>query len=67
MMELYKLAESCNYSDMKAEMIRDRLVLGIRDIVLYRHLQLDALETAQKNPQERGNRRTVTGPKQAFI
>ena len=48
MMELYKLAESCNYSDMKAEMIRDRLVLGIRDIVLYRHLQLDSLEQPKK-------------------
>ena len=48
MMELYKLAESCNYSDMKAETIRDRLVLGIRDIVLYRHLQLDSLEQPKK-------------------
>ena len=33
-MELYKLAESWNYGDMKTEMIRDRLVVGIRDIVL---------------------------------
>ena len=66
-MELYKLAENCNYGDMKTEMIRDRLVVGIRDIVLSRHLQLDAdlsLETApKKNSPERGNRRTATGPK----
>ena len=41
-MELYKLAENCNYGDMKTEMIRDRLVVGIRDIVLSQHLQLDA-------------------------
>ena len=37
------------YGDMKTEMICDRLVVGIRDIVLSRHLQLDAdltLETA---------------------
>ena len=38
-MKLYKLAESCNYGDMKTEMIRDRLVVGI---VLSQHLQLDA-------------------------
>ena len=65
-MELYKLAESCNYGDMETEMIRDRLVVGKRDIVLFRHLQLDAdltLETAKKNLPERGNRRTATGPK----
>ena len=66
-MELYKLAENCNYGDMKTEMIRDRLVVGIRDTVLSRHLQLDAdltLETAKKkNPPERGNRRTATSPK----
>ena len=50
-MELYKLAENCNYGDMKTEMIRDRLVVGIRDIVLSRHLQLHAdltLQTAKK-------------------
>ena len=37
-MELYKLAENCNYGDMKTEMIRDRLVVGIKDTVLSRHL-----------------------------
>ena len=30
-LELYKLAESCEYREMRAEMIRDRLVVGIRD------------------------------------
>ena len=29
--ELYALAETCNYGEMKEEMIRDRLVVGIRD------------------------------------
>ena len=28
--ELYKLAEYCNYGEMRDEMIRDRLVVGIR-------------------------------------
>ena len=40
-MELYKLAESCNYADMTDEMIRDRLVVGIRDSALSQRLQLD--------------------------
>jgi len=36
---LYHLAETCNYWDMKAEMIRDRLVVGIRDQRLSQQLQ----------------------------
>ena len=30
-MELHKLTENCEYGDMKDELIRDRLVVGIRD------------------------------------
>ena len=30
-MELYRLAENCDYGPLKDEMIRDRLVVGIRD------------------------------------
>ncbi len=47
-MELYKLAKSCNYGDMKDEMIRDRLVVGIRDNALSKRLQLDAALTLDK-------------------
>ena len=50
-MELYKLAEDCEYGAMKEEMIRDRLVVGIRDTVLSERLQLDpklTLESAKK-------------------
>ena len=47
-MELYKLAESCNYGNMKDEMIRDRLVVGIRDNALSKRLQLDAALTLDK-------------------
>ena len=32
-MALYDLAEHCNYGDMRDEMIRDRLVVGIRDAI----------------------------------
>ena len=59
-MELYKLAKSCNYGEMKGEMkdemIRDRLVVGIRDNALSQRLQLDAdltLEKAKKMVRQR--------------
>ena len=40
-MELYNLVEYCNYGELKSEMIRDRLVVGILDKKLSEHLQLD--------------------------
>ena len=55
-MELYRLAESCNYGDFKDEMIRDRLVVGIRDAALSQQLQLDpelTLEKAKKKIRQR--------------
>ena len=48
---LYRLVESCNYAGLKEEMIRDRLVVGIRDKSLSEKLQMDAaltLEQAKK-------------------
>ena len=47
-MELYTLADNCNYGDLRDEMIRDRLVVGIRDAALSRQLQLDAELTLEK-------------------
>ena len=47
-MELYTLAEHCNYGDMTDEMIRDRLVVGIQDAALSQLLQLDAELTLEK-------------------
>ena len=41
-MELYRLAYSCNYGDLKDIMICNRLAVGIRDAVLSQQLQLDA-------------------------
>ena len=49
--ELYNLVEHRNYVDLKLEMIRDRLVVGILDKKLSEHLQLDpdlTLEVAKK-------------------
>ena len=53
---LYELAENCEYGALKSEMIRDRLVVGIRDSGLSERLQLDAdldLEKAKKSIRQR--------------
>ena len=47
-MELYTLADNCNYGDLRDEMIRDRLVVGISDAALSQQLQLDAELTLEK-------------------
>ena len=39
---LYTLAEHCNYGTLHDEMVRDRIVVGIRDSSLSEKLQLDA-------------------------
>ena len=45
---LYSLAEHCDYGDLKDEMIRDRIVVGIRDAQLSEKLQLDRQLTLEK-------------------
>ena len=40
-MALYDLAENCDYGNIREEMIRDQLVVGIRDSTLSKKLQLD--------------------------
>ena len=50
-MELYTLAENCNYGDLTSEMIRDRLVVGIQDETLSQKLQLDPALTLEKAKQ----------------
>ncbi len=55
-MELYRLAETCDYGDMKEQMLRDRLVVGIRDMKLSESLQMDAslkLEKAKKTIRQK--------------
>ena len=50
-MALYELAAHCNSGDFKEEMIRDRLVVRIRDSALSEKLQLDSsltLKSAEK-------------------
>ena len=50
-MELYNLAANCNYGEMEQEMIRDRLVVGIRDRNLSKTLQLDPKLTLEREGQ----------------
>ena len=45
---LYTLVEHCEYGDMKEELLRDRLVIGVRDTALSDKLQLDATLTLEK-------------------
>ena len=45
---LYTLVESCNYGDLKDQMIRDRIVVGIRDQAQSERLQMDAGLTLEK-------------------
>ena len=53
---LYDLVENCDYGELQSEMIRDRLVVGIRDSALSERLQMDAeltLEKAKKAVRQR--------------
>ena len=53
---LYNLAENCEYGEMKGEMIRDHIIVGICDRALSEQLQLDAelmLEKAKERVRQR--------------
>ena len=63
---LYHLAETCNYQDMKAEMIRDRLVVGIRDQHLSQQLQMDPDLTLEK-AKTRIRQKEAVGKQQEFL
>ena len=42
------LAETCEFSELKSDIIRDRLVIGIQDGQLSKRLQLESDLTLQK-------------------
>ena len=56
---LYELAEHCNYGDLHEEMIRDRLVVGIKDSKLSENLQLDGKLTLEKAIAQARQKETV--------
>lgn len=45
---VHKLAEYCKFGTLRDELIRDRIVVGIRDVTLSEKLQLDAKLTLTK-------------------
>ena len=45
---LYELVETCEYGGLQQEMLRDRIVVGIRDQALSERLQCDAELTLEK-------------------
>lgn len=51
-MNLYTLAENCDYSDMMDKMIQDRLVVGIQNAHCTQQLQLDVDLTLEKAKNE---------------
>ena len=56
--DLYTLAEHCEYNALKQEMIRDRIVVGIRDLKLSATLQSDkhlTLETAVEKVRQKSS------------
>ena len=54
-MALYALAEHYEYNDTKEKMIRDRLVVGIRDCTLSERLQMEPELTLRKPRKSFGN------------
>lgn len=49
--DLHKMAEACEYGELKNELIRDRLVVGLLDVGLSEKMQLDpklSLQSAMK-------------------
>ena len=55
-MELFKLVEHCEYGALRDQMVRDRIVVGIKDSSLSEQLQLNAnltLDSAMKRVRQR--------------
>ena len=48
MLDLYRLAEPCSYGVLREEMIRDRIVVGLRNAALSEKLQMDPDLTLKK-------------------
>ena len=56
---LYNLVENCEYGDLASDMIRDRLVVGIRDNALSQRLQMDSELTLEKAKRQIRQREAV--------
>jgi len=47
-LDLYRLSEHCEYGTLREEMIRDRIVVGLRNATLSEKLQMDSELTLEK-------------------
>ena len=56
---LYSLAESCEFAALKDELIRERIVVGIRDKALSERMQVDTHLTLDKAKREARQREAV--------
>jgi len=63
---LYNLAADCNFGDLKDELIRDRIVVGIRDSTLSERLQMDSELTLEKAKSFVRQREAVHDQQQAL-
>ena len=50
--DLYRMSEHCNFGTLKDELIRDRIVVGVRDARLSQRLQLNSELTLAKAEEE---------------
>ena len=71
---LYGLAEHCDYGGLHDQMIRDRLVVGLRDAVLSEKLQMDsdlslqkAISTARQSEAVKKQQSVVRGDSQTNV
>ena len=63
---LHQLAENCEFGDLKNEMIRDRLVIGLHDGQLSERLQMESDLTLQKAEKLVRQRAAVSQQQQAL-
>ena len=63
---LYGLAEHCKYGTLREEMIRDRIVVGLRDDKLSEKLQMDASLTLVKAVNQARQSEAVKGQQHAI-
>ncbi len=71
---LFKLSETCEYGDLRNQLIRDRLVVGIANDKLSEKLQMDkdltlekAVNTIKQSEQVRGQQDALRGAESADV
>ena len=63
---VYSLADNCEYGNTKEELIRDRLVVGIKDVTLSESLQMDEALTLDK-AKKKVRQREAVKEQQSFL